>query len=342
MDATESGSAAGTAAAARTGTGGRAGGQNAGSASSGDSRLRPAAPASMQPAGPAPVPLDEVYALMRYVAERGLDPDGSVLGPLYDAVARLEDAADEAARTAADKDVLLAYSRLAALTFPHGINGATLIDCRHVRRHIALIVIFGCLFFILAIASDVLNLFFGTGSGQAAAGSGGWWHTVGAGVPVVLHNLEPFFWGGLGATVYLTKSLSDHAAAGTYSQWMLHGTGSRIFLGAIIGAIVANLFADPQALPQGTQLTIGAVAFLSGLGVRAIYAGFERLIDSIVNWIQPDGRGAASAGAGTPAEPHSPSGDGGVAAVHGGRPDTGPSREDRSGTGPRGAPAGAV
>lgn len=240
-----------------------------------------------------PVGLDEVNALMRYVAERGLDPGGTVLGPLYDAVGRLEAASDAAARAAAEKEVLLGYARLAELTYPHGVNGATLIDCQHVGRHIAAIVATGCVFFLLAIGADVLNILLGTGQGQTAAAAG--WQGLAVTLPVVLDNLEPFFWGGLGAAVYLTKALSDKAAVGTYSRGMLHGTGSRIFLGAIIGAMVANLFSDPATLEQETRLTVGALAFLSGLGVRAIYAGFERLIDSIVEFIQPADRTAARA-----------------------------------------------
>ena len=58
----------------------------------------------------------EVNALIHYASERGLDPEGKILVPLYEAVNRFEAAGDAKARLDAGKEPLRYYAALNAIT----------------------------------------------------------------------------------------------------------------------------------------------------------------------------------------------------------------------------------
>jgi hypothetical protein len=115
----------------------------------------------------------------------------------------------------------------------------------------------------------------------------------------LLHYLNPFFWGGVGACVFLVKSISDKAAMLTFDRMRMHGVGARIFLGAVIGGLLVN-GAGLNSIEAGgvpATITSAGVAFLGGLGVKAIYAAFEALIDEFEDRIAGSARrqpGAAS------------------------------------------------
>ena len=76
----------------------------------------------------------EVNALIHYASERGLDPEGKVLVPLYVAVNRCEASGDAKTRLDAGKETLRYYSALTALTAKTNDNGRTLHEARRVSR----------------------------------------------------------------------------------------------------------------------------------------------------------------------------------------------------------------
>jgi hypothetical protein len=242
----------------------------------------------------------EVNALIHHATENGLDRDGSITVPLFQAVQRyrgLDPArrvGDEGVTSAAE--ILRLYTQLCALPELAGISGRTLIYARSVMRHIRGLVLWGVLFVALAAGTEILLLH----TAQQPAGAA----ALPAWLPEVvdvalLHYLNPFFWGGVGACVFLVKSISDKAAMLTFDRMRMHGVGARIFLGAVIGGLLVN-GAGLNSIEAGgvpATITSAGVAFLGGLGVKAIYAAFEALIDEFEDRIAGSARrqpGAAS------------------------------------------------
>ena len=100
--------------------------------------------------------------------------------------------------------------------------------------------------------------------------------------------LVPFIWGGLGACVFLMKRVSDRLSELAYEKARLKGDGTRIFLGAILGLLVVQIFA--QVSGDGSEvssvnLTQMTLAFIAGLGVKPVYAAFEALVGGVASWI---------------------------------------------------------
>lgn len=218
----------------------------------------------------------EVKALIHYATEQGLDADGAIVCPLHDALVAYEQAAPETPeRTAAARAILCGYARLSELTAPRGINGRTILYADTVAMHIGGLLLWGCLFAALAGGTEIVLILMGAGGDRLGAGGLGAW-LAGTNAIEVLRYVNPFFWGGLGACVYLVKSVADRAAEFSFDKRKLQGLGSQIFLGAVFGATVVNGF---DLVTQ--SLTGSAVAFVCGLGVKAVYAAFEALVDGI-------------------------------------------------------------
>ena len=225
----------------------------------------------------------EVNALIHYASERGLDPEGKILVPLYEAVNRFEAAGDAKARLDAGKETLRYYSALTALTAKTNVNGRTLHEARRVSRYLSKIVCLGLVSLFLGVCVETLPLFKNT----LATGDGPIAHALLALLDTnSLMYLNPFFWGAVGSCVFLMKRLSDLAAAGSFDSRQLQGQGARIFLGAAFAGIVVNgfgLHGGPEIAGTPTQminLTSAGVAFLCGLGVKVIYGAFERIVEA--------------------------------------------------------------
>lgn len=245
--------------------------------------------------------IDEVSTLAHYAAERGINEDCDILTPLFVGLQKFDDAQSRQERATALHEILPLYARLAKLTFSENrVNGRTIIDSQKMGRSLLMIVSLGALFFLLAIALDIGEaslvrtgeIFFIESITIGAIGkiSAGAWSQlmayVGAGA-----------WGGVGACIYLARKATVRARDSRFDHQKVHGVSSRIFLGVIFGAVMANMFTDPVstlAANGDAVVTAGvgaakevfsigpsAVAFLSGLGVKAIYAGFERMVDGI-------------------------------------------------------------
>lgn len=229
----------------------------------------------------------EVKALIHYASERGLDPRGVILVPLYEAVVAYDCAVagrDKAGVAAAGKEILRHYCALSQITYADGVNGRTLQDARRVGRFMKTIIVGGVLALACGVFAELLPMF------------AGWLSSVDNGLArflLVVHEqkvlvyLSPFFWGALGSCVYLLKTLSEKAAAHTFDSRKLQGTGARIFLGATFAGIVVNSLGLQAVTVNGetgvftTTLTSSAVAFICGLGVKAVYGAFERVVETI-------------------------------------------------------------
>jgi hypothetical protein len=246
-----------------------------------------------------PFVIAEINALIHHVSEYGLDGDGSLTGPLYQAVRRYQglDARGRHSEEgiACAVDVLRLYTQLCALPRLEGISGRTLLHARSVMRHIRGLVCWGVLFVVLAAVTEIVLLH------AAKAPDGGGGQPLWPAMPIdvdVLRYLNPFFWGGVGACVFLVKSLSDKAAKLTFDRLRMHGLGARIFLGAVIGGLLVN-GAGLNAIGAGVvpaTITSAGVAFLGGLGVKAIYAAFEALVDGFQDRITGTPRPQPTAG----------------------------------------------
>lgn len=100
--------------------------------------------------------------------------------------------------------------------------------------------------------------------------------------------LIPAAWGGMGACIFLMKKLSDKLGDFAFEEIRLKGDGTRIFLGAILGvAVVQIFFPSYSANLQVGEISFGptTTAFVAGLGVKPIYAAFETVAESIAERI---------------------------------------------------------
>lgn len=238
----------------------------------------------------------EVVALIHYVTERGMDPGGEIIRPLHDALANYRQAKTVEDRIKWTSEVLVGYSRLCELTYAeHGVNGRTLRDSTLSTWYMSSVIVWGLLFVAAAFSVHFVKYWTGSADGPVDLGS---WHNLLFFISETGSvQVAPLFYGGLGACIFLLRSLSKKAAEGTFDARRLQGVGARIFLGAIFGFIVVNLLFDPSE-PDGADLLdslglhtlqMNAVAFFCGLGVKAIYSIFSKTIDLIHRKIEQIG-----------------------------------------------------
>lgn len=233
----------------------------------------------------------EVRALLHYVTAHGLEPDSVVSGKLnrdLNAYERAREAGDRETADRLETAVMKGYATLTRTTYrgQHKVNGWTILSTEHVVGHIWITIFWGILFFFLAAGTKILsNLYAAT---PELADKADWLYMF---HQLVLVYLFPFFWGGVGACIYLMKTLGDKAAQSTFDPRKLRGQGTRIFLGAIMGAVVVHLFyPNVQVLSeQFAGIGPAGVAFLTGMGVKAIYGALEKVIESVDNVIKSIG-----------------------------------------------------
>lgn len=215
------------------------------------------APARVRPV----VSEDEVFALLEYSARQGIAKDK--INALSVAIhAEEQDHSEIATR----------YADLAAETQP--INGRTLIDSsdRQIRR------LFGIgtaavVFFILAFGNEIADRWMA--DLVTPEDTPMWWQIK----HYAWDLLTPALWGGLGSCVFLLKRVQDLAADLEYEHDRFCGWFTRILIGGILASAVLSVF-DPASFTGGqVALSSNALAFLVGVGVKAIYGAIERVID---------------------------------------------------------------
>lgn len=205
----------------------------------------------------------EVFALLEYAASHGLE-DTKV-----EALSRAIHAPEP------DPSAIAAlYTGLVTVTKP--ISGRTLIDSREsgIKR------LFGIsmattVFFILAIGNQIVDSWV---ADIVEPEEGLWWLDV---KRYAWDYLSPFFWGALGSCVYLLKAVQDAARENVYEHHWMQGWGTRVLIGGILAAIVLIMF-DPSTLTaESLPLRPAAIAFLIGLGVKAVYGALEKTIETL-------------------------------------------------------------
>lgn len=234
-----------------------------------------------------PLVIDEVNALIRYASEKGIDPAGpnpalpdqTTLVLLTQAVHDY-DTADSSTKAVKQAEVLRYYARLVKATKidSYEINGRTLLDTRDANIYISQIVLLTVILLAAAIGNEMLASWLS----EQVTPEEGWPLTLANFHEHVLLHLMPFVWGGLGACVYLSKSLYDFAQFRAFDRTRLHGIYLRVVIGAVLAAVVLYLF-DPAALSEeALPLDYKAVAFLVGLGVKVVYGALEKLVNVLV------------------------------------------------------------
>tara|TARA_R110002167_G_scaffold213456_2_gene418121 strand:+ start:805 stop:1197 length:393 start_codon:yes stop_codon:yes gene_type:complete len=74
-------------------------------------------------------------------------------------------------------------------------------------------------------------------------------------------------------------NIASHRA---FDRSRYHGWFLRVVLASIIGAVTIHIV-DPSALTEsGIPIATKTLAFLSGLSVKVVYGGFEKLIHTLV------------------------------------------------------------
>ena len=206
---------------------------------------------------------DEVFALLEYAASNGIEKEK--VKALSEAIHQKEPAFS---------DVATLYTDLTATTRP--INGRTLLDSREEgwERLSGIATVTG-VFFILAVGNHIVDNWVAD-MVEPDEGNILFWLNM---KRYVWDYLTPFFWGALGACVYLMKNVQDLATELQYEHHRLQGWMTRILLGGIFGAIVLMIYDPSAATSEAIPLSSSAVGFLAGLGVKVVYGAFESTIE---------------------------------------------------------------
>ncbi len=217
---------------------------------------------SADPAKRPVVPVDEVYALLEFAANKGVESDR---------VEALSKVIHE--RDPDPTSVATYYSELIAATRP--VTGRTVLHSRQHARRLWRIMLVTTVFFVLAIGNYIVSNWV---SDLVIPEEEPVWLLI---KRYAWDYLTPFFWGCLGACVFLLKRVQDAARTNEYDRHLMQGWGVRVLIGGILASIILILF-DPSMLStEALPLRPAAVAFLAGLGVKAVYGGLERLVDEL-------------------------------------------------------------
>ena len=232
------------------------------------------------------VDLREVVALVHHVAEKGLDPKGTLTVHIDKLLTEHKNPPKGKTKEEVRTEILKAYCKLTAITYKENgdsskykVNGRTVLNSQYIMYDLFIVGTFAFASFLLAATTHILGNYYDA-------------QLVFDGTFVylfhqhVLEYLLPAFWGALGATVFLAMKIGEHARNCTFDSRKLRGQLSRIGLGAIFGAVIVHLFY--QSFSSSGFQTIGpsGIAFLTGLGVKAIYQAFEVMVNRVSDTIK--------------------------------------------------------
>ena len=203
------------------------------------------------------------------------------------------------------RELMEAYHRLACVTYnAHEVHGRSIRDtlCKPQGRFGWLTdrrtqpVVWGLLFFLLALVLEGLNAWTESVPAEAAVGEDssarGLLATLLAScVPL----LTPVAWGALGACAALAKRISDRLSAMSYEDNRMRALTARIFLGASLALILDILVfveGGEAGAKSASEFGFGpiAAAFLAGLFVQHIYGALETFMRRVSSAVGPEGR----------------------------------------------------
>ncbi len=95
-----------------------------------------------------------------------------------------------------------------------------------------------------------------------------------------LNFIDPFLYGALGALVYLYKNLTDLYTKRTLYPKKLATNWLRLFMGALTGALIVNLFMPffKEGI-AGMDVPHVAIGFLAGYSVEFFYQALDKIIN---------------------------------------------------------------
>lgn len=220
------------------------------------------------------VDLEDIKRFLCYAGEQGIGEANGALSTLVRLLAEYEvciqrDEQVPKRRLAEMKaELFVAYSRLCHLT--PGISGRTLKHSAQIgRRTFWPIVTTYCFLF------TVLCLEFLSASNDS--------------IKQGAQAVAPFFWGGLGAGIFILKRLSDVSSDLQFNDIYLKGWFIRIGLGGILGWVVSRVFmistsGDGSGTEAKTETHIPAntLALFTGISIKLVYGALEGAIESAV------------------------------------------------------------
>ena len=211
------------------------------------------------------VQMDEVYALLNFAANKGIKGK------------RILDLSNEVHKATPDPSVVASlYANLVSSTQP--VTGRTLLDSgKPIYRRLYGISTVTAVFFVLAIGNTIVDSWV---ADMVEPEQTPLWLNL---KRYAWDYLTPFFWGGLGACVFLLKKVQDAAKENVYEDHLLQGWGTRVLIGGVLAAIVLIIFDPTTFTGDALPLRPAAIAFLVGLGVKAVYGALERVIEEIAS-----------------------------------------------------------
>lgn len=234
---------------------------------------------------------EDITALIRYASEQAVDP--KLVSDTYHKLIAFErlrngselrrseggdsDEAEDKALDKANVELLHAYTRLCGAT--DGVTGNTVVDSAELGPHTRhlLLITFGFLFWALFTVGIGQHL--NTEKQEAA-------QLLSAFHEYFLEVLNPYFWGGLGACVYILKRCYDASREHVFDRAKYDGWSVRVVLGFILGGAVVHIV---DALGNGQaggnesvsfqfQVAGSVMAFLAGLSTKVVYGALEALV----------------------------------------------------------------
>lgn len=212
--------------------------------------------------------IGEVVALIRYASERGINPNG-LLEELFEDIARFRDER----LIGQAKRILANYTKLCELTQP--VTGRNVYGAENLLFETKWFTISTFLIFLISIGFLAVGLWM-----RDEPLSDGYFGMPSTVLNHYLPFLTPFFWGALGSCVFILKKINDEASTLTFDPDQFKGWVTRALLGAVLGGSIIHVI-DQEAF-GAVAITSTAIAFLAGLGTKAVYGGLEKVIELLV------------------------------------------------------------
>ena len=212
---------------------------------------------------------EEVAASLKFATEKGIE-DETLVPALFKQLRMWQEAretGDAAAQEAATSDMLSSYTKLTKQL--DGVNGRNLVQGRSLIKETLGFMSVTFIFFIVSVTTLALQEWVANQPRPDDAFI----------TNEIMHYIQfftPFFWGALGACVYILKRITDEAADNRFDRDKFQGWATRATLGGILGGIITYII-DPSAFGKLT-LNTAAIAFLTGLGTKVVYGALQRLI----------------------------------------------------------------
>lgn len=250
-------------------------------------------PKVVPPADRKIIETDEVFALLEYATRNKLSALGD--DAHYKIICNKVDALSKAIKTPENNDdVATRYAALVNETSP--VNGRTILDSTNNLQRLRGIGTWTLLFFVLAAGNHVADAWLAESVTTGA-------HSLFIDLKIYLWDyLTPFFWGCLGACVFLLKKIQDLAGKFEYEHARLQGTGTRMLLGGILAEIMVTL-TTTQTIGNDVTVTVDTIAFLTGLSVKVVYSALESTIESLAEKFKRNPKTALSQKKGEAAPP---------------------------------------